>query len=326
VIASATLAIPLTLALSAQLGAPRITFDPALPRLGDLALVYIESSDPEITHGTLRMLGYQFEVFRVGQDKLRAAVAVPIDIEPGEIPLDLSLGHRSVRGKMKVVSRSWDSSQLKVSKEFTQKKSKALLLRLKAEEKALLALWEPDAEAPHFIGGFGRPVEGEITGLFGTRRIFNGKLNSIHYGLDLEGQIGDTIRSIQAGKVVMSSMRWASGGTTIIDHGGGLFTAYFHMSRRDKKPGDWVRAGEVIGAVGKSGRVTGPHLHLQFFVRARRLVNGQPGKPRTLQVDPEHALDLRFDGQSRYVIMGKTRSSTDAAVGGDDEFGGPEKD
>src|SRR5207245_949979 len=114
---------------------------------------------------------------------------------------------KSIRAKIRTVPRNWDSSTLHVSREFTKKKSKILLERLKAENRALSEVWEPDPEPPHFIGTFSRPVEGEITGLFGTRRIFNGKLASVHYGLDLDGKIGDPIHAIQGGKIVMSSMR-----------------------------------------------------------------------------------------------------------------------
>src|SRR5262249_45030463 len=158
-------------------------------------------------------------------------------------------------------------------------------LRLKQEEEELLELWKPDSGPPTFVGSFHRPVDGEVTATFGTHRIFNGKLASIHYGLDLDGMIGDPIRTMQSGRIVMSSMRWASGGTVIIDHGGGLFTSYFHMSRRDRKPGDWVKPGDILGAVGNTGRVTGPHLHLQFFIRAKKL-GQKAGAIRTFAIDP----------------------------------------
>src|SRR5437870_2879541 len=163
-------------------------------------------------------------MFRVSRDRLRSAVAIPMDIQPGEHLVKIDLGNRTIKGKIQVSNRNWDSSTLKVSREFTKKKSKELLLRLKAEEKALLALWDQEAEPPHFIGTFTRPLDGEITGLYGTRRIFNGRLNSVHYGLDMDGKIGEPIRAIQGGKVVMSSMRWASGGTIIIDHGNSIFS------------------------------------------------------------------------------------------------------
>jgi murein DD-endopeptidase MepM/ murein hydrolase activator NlpD len=325
VLTTATLAIPIALSLSVsgQLTGPKLSFVPASPRIGDLALVYIEGIDPEINEGSLRAFGFEFALFRVSKEKLRAAVAIPIDIQAGEHLLTFDLGNRTIKGKIQVANRGWDSSTLKVSREFTKKKSKELLLRLKAEEKALLALWEEEPDPPHFVGSFARPLDGEITGVFGTRRIFNGRLNSVHYGLDLEGKVGEPIRAIQGGKVVMSSMRWASGGTIIIDHGGSIFSAYFHMSRRDRKPGDWVKPGEVIGAVGKTGRVTGPHLHLQFFLRARRIEHGEPGRPKTLQVDPERALDLTFEGEPRYVNNGTQDGAS--GVGGDDEFGDPDK-
>lgn len=298
-------------------GKPAIRFVPSPPRLGDLALVYIANSDPSIERALVRTMGNEFIAFRVGQDELRAVLAVPIDIEPGSHSLDIVFPHpldgfageeadssakeKILRASIEIAHRDFDSSQLKVSREFTKKKSKALLARLKREQKAIDALWQSEPEPPWFAGPFQPPKEGIVTGLFGTRRVFNGKVNSVHYGLDIDGKIGEPIRAVQAGKVVMSAMRWASGGTIVLDHGGGLFTMYFHMSRRDKKPGDLVKAGQVLGAVGKTGRVTGPHLHLQAAVRTRRLDPAHPNPGRSMYVDPQAMLGLALEGDRRYL-------------------------
>jgi murein DD-endopeptidase MepM/ murein hydrolase activator NlpD len=297
------------------LGIGFVSFDPAAPRPGDLVLVYIDDGDRDIDRAPVRAFSYEFTAFRVADDKLRAVMAVPIDTDPGDHPLEILIGGKSVRTMVRVVARKWDSSQLKVSREFTQKKSKALLARLKEEERALKAVWEVEPGPPRFTGRFRRPIEGEVTGVFGTRRVFNGKVSSVHFGLDLDGKEGDPIRAVQGGRVVMSSLRWASGGTIIIDHGGGLFTMYFHMSRRDKKPGDWVKAGEMLGAVGKTGRVTGPHLHLQVMVRTRKVDAQKSRPPHTIQVDPERVLGLELFGESKFLDstrLAATSSSTRA--------------
>jgi murein DD-endopeptidase MepM/ murein hydrolase activator NlpD len=271
-----------------------IRFDPPAPRLGDLVLIYVKNDDASVKKGALRIFGYEFGLFRSSPEELRAIVGIPLDAEIGEHDLDANAGGRSLRAEMTVHDREFESSELSVGKQFTAKKSKALLQRLRAEERAMRALFEPEPAAPRLSGPITRPVEGIVTALFGTKRVFNGKTNSRHYGLDLDGKVGDPIVAAQDGRVVMSAMRWASGGTIVIDHGGGLFTAYFHMSRRDKVPGDRVKAGEVIGAVGKTGRVTGPHLHLAVMVRAKYFGGAKAGDSRSLYVDPALFLDMQF--------------------------------
>jgi murein DD-endopeptidase MepM/ murein hydrolase activator NlpD len=123
--------------------------------------------------------------------------------------------------------------------------------------------------------------------VYGTRRVFNGELKSRHYGLDLRGRVGTPVFSVLGGRVVLVAERFFSGGTVVVDHGGGLFSLYFHLSRWNVKVGDAVARGARIGAVGRSGRVTGPHLHLGVAVRAEP---GDGAAPRGLFVDPEPIL------------------------------------
>jgi murein DD-endopeptidase MepM/ murein hydrolase activator NlpD len=271
-----------------------LRFDPPSPRLGDLVLVYFENDSEQMSKAAVRVFNYEFPMFRISPQEMRAVVAVPIDAEVGEHDIVVAFGERLVIDELPVSDREFDTSELNVGKQFTAKKSKSLIARLKEEERQWQILFKPEPQAPRFSGALKKPVAGEVTGVFGTKRVFNGKVGSVHYGLDLDGRVGDPIRAVQAGKVVMSSLRWASGGTTIIDHGGGLFTAYFHMSKRNLASGDRVKAGELIGAVGKTGRVTGPHLHLAVMVRAKYIAGPRAGATRSLYVDPESFLGMIF--------------------------------
>jgi murein DD-endopeptidase MepM/ murein hydrolase activator NlpD len=100
-----------------------------------------------------------------------------------------------------------------------------------------------------------------VTAPFGDLRLFNGKKQSQHFGVDLDGSTGDPIEAANDGTVVMVRECYASGNTVIVNHGAGLYTLYFHMSHFDVQPGDKVKQGQLLGRVGKTGRVTGPHLH-----------------------------------------------------------------
>jgi murein DD-endopeptidase MepM/ murein hydrolase activator NlpD len=92
--------------------------------------------------------------------------------------------------------------------------------------------------------------------------MFNGQLRSRHWGLDIDGRLGDPILAMGDGTVVMVAERYYSGGTLVIDHGLRLFSLYFHLSEFAVKPGERVARGQLIGRVGSTGRSTGPHLHL----------------------------------------------------------------
>ena len=127
---------------------------------------------------------------------------------------------------------------------------------------------------------FARPVPGGVSSRFGLRRVFNDQPRGVHRGLDLRGAEGTPILACADGRVVLADDLYFSGNAVYIDHGQGVFTSDLHMSRILVRPGDVVRRGQVIGKVGSTGRVTGPHLHLSLIVLGQA-------------VDPEPLLEDR---------------------------------
>lgn len=105
------------------------------------------------------------------------------------------------------------------------------------------------------------PVEGRISGRFGSHRILNGEPRSPHTGLDIAPGQGALIVAPLGGKVTLVSDQYLTGNTMVIDHGYGISSVYAHMERAIAKEGDMVKQGDPIGTVGMSGRATGPHLH-----------------------------------------------------------------
>ncbi len=110
------------------------------------------------------------------------------------------------------------------------------------------------------------PLSSKITSPFGTKRVFNGVLKSFHSGTDYRAKTGTPIRSVADGRVVLVKNRFFAGNSVIIDHGQGIYTGYYHLSRFKVHKGEFVKRGQVIGLAGATGRVTGPHLHFTVHV------------------------------------------------------------
>ena len=138
----------------------------------------------------------------------------------------------------------------------------AELRRIKADNAAIAAARARDSTGAHFASGFAWPVDGRVTGVFGSRRILNGEARRPHNGLDITAPPGTPVKAAAAGIVALARPdMFLTGQTVIIDHGHGLTSVYAHMSRILVTEGQPIAKGAAIGQVGATGRVTGPHLH-----------------------------------------------------------------
>ena len=116
-----------------------------------------------------------------------------------------------------------------------------------------------------------RPVPGEISSEYGLRRFFNEEPRKPHNGVDLRAAEGDPVLACADGVVLLAADHYYAGKSVYVDHGEGVVSMYFHMSRLDVKTGGVVRRGQVLGAVGATGRVTGPHLHWGVYVLGQKI-------------------------------------------------------
>jgi murein DD-endopeptidase MepM/ murein hydrolase activator NlpD len=162
--------------------------------------------------------------------------------------------------EVEVLAASFPEERLDVEPKFVEPPPD-VAERIEREREKLAALYAVRRVAPSPSGPFVRPVPGAPTSTFGTRRVYNGKPRSPHAGLDLRAAEGTPVVASGAGRVVLAEELYYSGNTVIVDHGGGLFTIYAHLSRISTRAGEEVEAGRLVGRSGSTGRVTGPHLH-----------------------------------------------------------------
>ena len=137
----------------------------------------------------------------------------------------------------------------------------AAVKRSKQDNLQIASARKTSSMLTSFAGGFIAPINGKVTGVYGSQRVFNGKPKRPHFGLDYAGKTGDPVKAPAAGKVLLFvADMFYSGGTMIIDHGQGVTSTFLHLSKSYVKEGDVVKKGQKIAAVGSSGRATGPHL------------------------------------------------------------------
>ena len=148
----------------------------------------------------------------------------------------------------------------------------ALLDRIRHENALVDEARRQDIPQTYFLSGFAWPVTGRISGVYGSQRILNGEPRQPHYGIDIAAPVGAPVRAPADGRVTLAEPNlYYSGATLIIDHGYRLSSTLMHLSRLDVKVGQQVRKGEVVAAVGASGRVTGPHLDWRMNWREARV-------------------------------------------------------
>jgi murein DD-endopeptidase MepM/ murein hydrolase activator NlpD len=148
----------------------------------------------------------------------------------------------------------------------------SVLARIKRENAKIHAARMNDRAEPFFEKGWVWPAKGRISGVYGSQRILNGKARRPHFGVDVAAPVGVKVIAPSDGVVVLAeSSLYYTGGTIILDHGHGLTSAFLHMSALAVKAGQRVQQGDLLGAVGATGRATGPHLDWRINWFDRRL-------------------------------------------------------
>ncbi len=199
----------------------------------------------------LRTTGYGTVVFGVGRDQSAPVEVVVVTPE----------GQRSVQ-RIAVSPRDWPVQRVDGVPPKTVDPPPAIAARIAREQAQVTAARQRDDDRADFAQRFIWPVQGRISGRFGNQRVYNGKPGSAHSGMDIAAPTGTLVKAPAAGVVTFAAADlYLTGGTLLLDHGFGVSSNFLHLSRIDVKPGERVEQGQVVGAVGATGRATGPHLH-----------------------------------------------------------------
>ena len=199
----------------------------------------------------LRVTSYGSVVFGVGRD------------EQG--PLRVSVQALNAPARIidiQVSTRDWPIENIKGVPPATVNPPKAIAERIAREQARVVAVRTRDDARTGFAQPFLWPVKGRISGRFGNQRVYNDTPKSPHSGMDIAAPTGTPVKAPADGVITFADAGlYLTGGTVVLDHGHGISSNFLHLSRIDVKVGDSVKQGDVIAAVGATGRVTGPHLH-----------------------------------------------------------------
>jgi murein DD-endopeptidase MepM/ murein hydrolase activator NlpD len=167
----------------------------------------------------------------------------------------------SFERRFAVMAGKYRSIAVQVAKKYTEPDPEQLR-KIAADKTIKQKTFEQVTPEREWAGSFRAPVQAPVSDVFGTRRTFNGKVQSVHQGLDFAAPAGATISAVNSGTVLLARPLYFEGNCVVLDHGQGLLTLYMHMSQFEVHEGDHVRRGQALGLVGGTGRATGPHLHL----------------------------------------------------------------
>lgn len=245
--------------------APEVTVEPASPGPGDIMVVTVKKASGPV-EGTFK--GKKV-YFNVSKDSVKAVLGIDLFTEPGQYPLDIQAAGTALHYVVTVSKKDYPTQRLTLPKDMVEL-SPENEARVERELKKMATIW-PNENPLVWSGNFINPLEGEIGTIFGVRRIINKITKNPHSGVDVSGNEGDPIRAPNNGVVTLVDNQFYSGNSLVIDHGQGIYTMFFHLSKVLVRQGQQVKKGDTIALVGATGRATGPHLHWGVRIQGARV-------------------------------------------------------
>jgi len=225
---------------------------------GGVAVIRIDAPVDDPPHVTL---GSASVMVLHEDDHWLAIMGIPLGTAPGRLAVTVTRREAMPSSvDLAIKPKQYLVQKLRVSPGMVDL-SPADLERVKRERPVLQAAFATFSETPPSTLRLAQPVPGTRSSSYGSRRVFNGQARNPHTGMDIAAPQGTPVVASARGKVVLAGNYFFSGNMVVLDHGQGLVTMYGHLSAIDVAVGDVVETGTVIGKVGATGRVTGPHLH-----------------------------------------------------------------
>lgn len=232
---------------------------------GDAFLIEVESTI--LPRG--KFDGTNITFYKASQNFYYAIGFVKADVKPGVYKLNVSAENQSLSHTINVKKKIFPVQRITLPSRLVFL-SPEDLERVKKENMRLSILWSKVTE-PLWEGSFIPPLNTSISTPFGVIRIINKELKSIHRGVDYKANPNDAVKAINSGVVVLTDELFLPGKTVMINHGGGIYSLYMHLSDFAVKEGDKVKKGEIIGYAGNTGRATGHHLHLTVKIHGESI-------------------------------------------------------
>jgi murein DD-endopeptidase MepM/ murein hydrolase activator NlpD len=252
------LACVLVLASNVALAEPTVSVQPKTAKPGDAVLVTVTGAK-HLPKGTAGDRPLHFFRAKAGY---QALVAIPIDAVERPIAVKVDDAKRKL---VQIRSFDFPETNVIVEEEYANPPP-AERDRIDQDNRAMVeAMAKHSGGDPQFTRAFRRP-RGEVTSRFGEWRTFNDGHKSQHLGMDVFAREGTKVHAINAGTVTLIRDTFLAGNVVVVAHGGGIASAYFHLSEINVAEGDVVQPGDVVGLAGQTGRTTGPHLHLSVHV------------------------------------------------------------
>ena len=205
------------------------------------------------------------EFFEVKEKEYRSLLGIDFRLTPGTYPLEVEVDSpknspTTYRTSIEVAKKEFGEQSLTLPENMVTLDAKTIK-RVRKEAAEFKKLWDVHTPKKYWYGNFVLPLPGKLSTPFGLGRILNGEPRSPHSGVDLRAKLGEPVRAANHGRIVLVGDFFFHGKAVVIDHGWGLYTMYFHLSKVKVSEGDLVGKGYVIGLAGSTGRATGPHLH-----------------------------------------------------------------
>jgi murein DD-endopeptidase MepM/ murein hydrolase activator NlpD len=260
----------------AHAATPRVLLKPAKPGPGDIVIVTVKG----ITGPVEGKFNGKKLYFLASTNAFKAVLGIDLFIEPGAYTLDITARDKVLSRPVTILKKKYPVQKLTLPEDMVEL-SPENEARAEREQKKVAAIWPNETERL-WNGSFINPREGKISTKFGLRRIINGIAKNPHSGVDVVAEEGQEVKAPNNATVAMVDNQFFSGNSVILDHGQGIYTMFFHLSKVLVEEGQQVKKGDVIALVGSTGRSTGAHLHWGVRVQGAR-------------VDPLELIKLKLD-------------------------------